>query len=117
MQSFDPIFVNPIDMNSAVDFGKENLIGAVFPYHKLTDRKKTRKYTKEALAVANELQAIVDDFVDAVHNAPAMITYKTIYAYYLDLWTKKCNHLKARKLKSVVIDRLFFSHEYGFITQ
>lgn len=106
----DPLQPRSIDMRSAVNFGKQSIIPAVFPNHSVQTRKHMRQYLANAHPAAEKLQKVIDDFVHAVMNAPLHIEYKTIFDHYHDLWFKECSKLK--KIKHVAIDTHYFANEY-----
>jgi len=85
---------------------------------KLNNRSDKRMYTNEAIRAAEFLQHIVDDFVEAVFDSPSTIEYKTIYQYYLELWSNTIRHLKKvkPKFKVIHIDPEFFSDNYSPFT-
>jgi len=81
----------------------------------LNNRSDKHKYRNEATRAAEFLQHIVDDFVDAIFEAPEKFKYQVIYLEFLDRWLDTCNHLKKVKpsFKVITIDSQFFADQFS----
>lgn len=108
----DPIILKPLTIDHAVRAPVNTQMPAIYPAGYVGDRQHMRKYTKHALKTANTLQAVIDEFIDAINNAPLTVSYLTIFDHYAEKWMNECIELKRQKFKYVVIDSHFFINEY-----
>jgi len=107
------IVIEPIKMTDAVDFGKSDHTAAVRPAIPLDSRESLRKYIRNAAKAVTPLQEVVDDFAKYVKIAPKEITYGEIYAHFLNIWFTECDKLRARKIKTIIIDSHWFAMQYA----
>lgn len=83
----------------------------------LNNRSDKRAFIKDAIRAGEILQAVIDNFIDALFDPelPKVIQYRTVYLHYLDSWNEAVETLKHVKprLKCVVIDAEFFAKNYS----
>lgn len=81
----------------------------------LNNRANKRKFRNEATRAAEFLQHIVDDFCNAIIEAPDQFTYDLIYKRFHNLWTTTCKHMLTvqPKFKVITINEEFFADEYA----
>lgn len=90
-------------------------MSAILAIHKLQNRSQKHKYRNEATRAAEYLQHVVDDFIDALFDAPDQFKYDVIYQEFHDQWNDTCNHLKSVKprFRTIIIDDKFFAKQYS----
>ena len=90
-------------------------MSAIISKYSLRNRSEKHKFRNEATRAAEYLQHVVDDFIDAIFEAPIQFKYEVIYQEFHDQWIKTCKHLKTVKpsFKVIEIDEAFFSKNYS----
>lgn len=87
--------------------------GAIVPLTGLVNRQQKRRFKKEALKVAGELENVNTRFIWELWNAPEHLTYKQLYNHYLTEWQNTINRLASTKeFTTIGIDVLYFEREY-----
>ena len=89
------------------------MIAAITPAIDITNRRSMRKYVNQALKPANELQTVVDGFINAMFHAPENITYSVIYDHYFEEWKKACTKIKKKKPATVHLNPDFFEQNFS----
>ena len=87
-------------------------MNAIYPTIPLDNRLNKRKFFRQALTIAPELQQIIDEFCLAIRVYPKAYSYKEIYEIYLEKWRTAVASAQKSMKDSVQIDVTFFSDNY-----
>jgi hypothetical protein len=87
-------------------------MSAIYPTIPLDNRLNKRRFYRQAVTIAEPLQAVVDEFILALSFYPKTYSYKDIYEYFLNKWEATVMKFQFSQKDSVQIDAAFFSNNY-----